>query len=183
MTSVEVEVRLRERNQLTLPDRIVERTGLAPGDQMVAAFDEAEPDVIRLRALPRSYKGAGGGAFGSDDTALTRYVAEERASWSVDQSDPGSATDGTRFLTLAESQRVYRLTDLTRQMYDARPFYRWPKCEFCGRFIARMNEHRKKHSGGLFTKIGVRTDEEQRRRSAIRVRKWKSAMAARARGR
>lgn len=183
MKLIEIPLRLRERNQLTLPDRIVERMGLRDGDQLIALFDEAEPNLVRLRGVLRSYKGTAGNSYGADSRGALDYLARERASWNAAQDDPGSASDGTRFLTFAESQRVHRQTDLTRQMYDADPFYRWPRCETCGRFIARMNEHRKRHRDGSLSERGLRTDETQRRRSESRVRKWKAAMATRKRSR
>lgn len=183
MGVIEIPLRLRERNQLTLPERIVERMGLNEGDQLLAVLDEAEPTLVRLRGLLRSYKGVAAKSYGTDAKAVAAYLASERASWGEEQDDPGSASDGTRFLTFAESQRLHRQTDLTREMYDRDPFYRWPQCENCGRFIARMNDHRTKHREGVISDRGVRTDDRQRRRSEARVRKWKAAMATRKQGR
>ena len=44
-----VEARLRARNQLTLPDPIVQAAGLDEGDRFVVDIDPAEQDVVRLR--------------------------------------------------------------------------------------------------------------------------------------
>jgi len=74
-----VVARLRARNQLTLPDPIVQAAGLAEGDRFVVDFDPDEPDVVRIRRVRGSYAGALAAVYGAADVAL----AEERGSWSA----------------------------------------------------------------------------------------------------
>lgn len=72
-----VEARLRPRNQLTLPDPVVQAAGLAAGDRFLVDVDPLEPDVVRLRRIRATYAGALADVYGDATTAL----AEERASW------------------------------------------------------------------------------------------------------
>ena len=71
---------LRAKNQLTIPKEIAERVGAEPGDSFVVDVDPANPSVIRLRKLPRSYAGILRGVWGSHEDVL-EYLREERASW------------------------------------------------------------------------------------------------------
>ena len=71
------EARLRARNQLTLPDPVVQAAGLGEGDRFVVDIDPAEPEVIRLRRVRSSYAGALVSVYGDPREAL----AEERESW------------------------------------------------------------------------------------------------------
>ena len=75
--TVPAEARLRARNQLTLPDPVVQAAGLAEGDRFIVDVDPSEPDVVRLRRLRASYAGALADVYG--DAAAT--LAEERGSW------------------------------------------------------------------------------------------------------
>ena len=79
MAGLELVVSLRQKNQLTLPREVVERLGLAPGDRLVLAIDEAQPDRVQLRPIRRSYAGLLTGLYGTDEEAL-EYVRAERAS-------------------------------------------------------------------------------------------------------
>ena len=88
------------------------------------------------------------------------------------------APDGTPYLTFEESKRVYWQTDVTRERYERQPKLRWPKCEVCGRSIARLNEHRAAHRAGLLTDQGISTDPAQKKRSKARVAKWHRSVAA-----
>ena len=76
-----VEARLRARNQLTLPDPVVQAAGLIEGDRFIVDLDPDEPDVVRLRLVRTSYAGTMADVYGDATAAL----AEERASW----PDPG----------------------------------------------------------------------------------------------
>ncbi len=153
---IEVISVLRERNQLTLPERLATALEARPGDQLALTFDEGPPRTARLRVLPRSYAGVAGDIYGGAD-------------------DPGRASDGTQYLTFDESRRAYRQTDVTRERYDREPKLRWPKCEICGRSIAKMKEHRRKHAAKLVNDSGISTDPEQVARSRRRVRKWRAS--------
>src|SRR2546430_1392730 len=57
---VEVIVTLRERNQLTLPERIAVALQAQPGDELALTIDEASLRTAQLRVLPRSYAGIAG---------------------------------------------------------------------------------------------------------------------------
>jgi bifunctional DNA-binding transcriptional regulator/antitoxin component of YhaV-PrlF toxin-antitoxin module len=78
--TLELEVNLRQKNLLTLPEEVVRRLGLAPGDRLVVTIDEAQPDRVELRPIRRSYAGVLTGLYGTDEEAL-EYVRGERESW------------------------------------------------------------------------------------------------------
>jgi antitoxin component of MazEF toxin-antitoxin module len=78
--AIEVEVRLRQKNQLTLPDAIVKQLDVQPGDRLVVHVDESCPDHVTIRPIRRSYAGLLKGVYGTDEEAL-EYVRAERASW------------------------------------------------------------------------------------------------------
>lgn len=172
---VEVAVTLREKNQLTLPERVAERLGVEPGDRLLITAGDEEPPLARLRPLRRSYAGVATGVYGADREEQLGYLDVERASW--DETGPGTASDGTRFLTFEESRRLH--PGVTREEYERDAKWRWPKCDVCGRLIARMSDHKKLHSSGLIDRTGRRTDPEQKRQSRSRVAKWRAAMARR----
>ena len=69
--------RLRARNQLTLPDPIVQAAGLDEGATFVVELDPEDSDVVRLRRVRSSYAGALKGLY--DPSA--EYLAGERAGW------------------------------------------------------------------------------------------------------
>lgn len=69
--------RLRQRNQLTLPDAIVQAGGLDEGSLFVVELDASDPDVVRLRRVRASYAGALKGMYEPVD----EYVEGERAGW------------------------------------------------------------------------------------------------------
>ena len=150
---IEVISVLRHRNQLTLPERLATLLELRPGDELALTFDEASPRAAHLRVLPRSYAGIAGDLYGRTAEERAAYIADERATWE-EAEDPGRASDGTPYLTFGESQRTYRQTEVTRERYDREPKLRWPKCEICGRSIAGMKEHRRKHATKLVTTGG-----------------------------
>jgi bifunctional DNA-binding transcriptional regulator/antitoxin component of YhaV-PrlF toxin-antitoxin module len=80
MTILEVKAVVRSKNQLTLPDPIVRRLGVEPGDEIIVRFDDDEPGVVHLRSLRRSYAGVAKGIYGSGDEEAD-YVQNERAAW------------------------------------------------------------------------------------------------------
>lgn len=178
---IEVLAQLRERNQLTIPERLAAALKARPGDDLLLTYDEAAPATAQLRVLPRSYAGIAGDLYGKTSAERAAYIAEERASW--DREDPGRAADGTPYLTFDESRRTYRQTEVTRERYHREPKLRWPKCDICGRSIAQLKEHREKHAAKLIDDSGISTDPEQIARSRRRVRKWRAARGSRGRGR
>lgn len=77
---VEVKVSLRPKNQLTLPDPVVKKLGLKPGDSLVVRLDESAPGVVCIRRLPESFAGVAAGVYGSADE-VAAYVDGERDAW------------------------------------------------------------------------------------------------------
>jgi hypothetical protein len=75
--SVIAEARLRARNQLTLPDAVVQAGSLAEGERFVVEIDPRDPDTVRLHRIRSSYAGALRAVFGDPVAAL----AEERQGW------------------------------------------------------------------------------------------------------
>jgi bifunctional DNA-binding transcriptional regulator/antitoxin component of YhaV-PrlF toxin-antitoxin module len=71
------EARVRARNQLTLPEPVVELAGISEGDRFVVEVTAAEPDLVRLHRVRDSYAGALRDVYGDP----VRYVEGERASW------------------------------------------------------------------------------------------------------
>jgi bifunctional DNA-binding transcriptional regulator/antitoxin component of YhaV-PrlF toxin-antitoxin module len=80
VATIEIEVKLNEKNELTLPDEVIKRLRLEPGNRLLITFEEGGPDRIQIRPLLRSYAGILNGMFGTDEEAL-EYVRAERASW------------------------------------------------------------------------------------------------------
>jgi hypothetical protein len=77
MNDVVATARLRARNQLTLPDPIVQAAGLDEGATFVVEIDQADPDVVRLRRVRTSYAGALKGLY----EPMGEYLDGERAGW------------------------------------------------------------------------------------------------------
>lgn len=77
MAEIVANARLRSRNQLTLPDEIVQAAGFEEGVTFVVEFDAADADVVRLRRVRSSYAGALKGLY--EPTA--EYLEGERAGW------------------------------------------------------------------------------------------------------
>jgi bifunctional DNA-binding transcriptional regulator/antitoxin component of YhaV-PrlF toxin-antitoxin module len=75
--TVTAEARVRARNQLTLPDHVVQAAGIAEGDRFVVEIAADDPDVIRLHRIRTSYAGALATLYG-DPVA---YLEEERRNW------------------------------------------------------------------------------------------------------
>ena len=173
----EIVVSLRERNQLTLPDRVATRLGAEAGDRLLLTIEPGEPEVVLLRRVPRSYAGVLTGVYGRTAEDQAEYLAGERASWEPPLPSVGRGTDGTRYLTFEESKRIYAQTEVTRERYAREAKLRWPKCEICGRSIARLNDHLARHKDGRLDGRGVNTDAAQRTRSRQRVEKWRASLA------
>ena len=75
--TVIAEARLRERNQVTIPDAIVREAGLEPGDTFIVELETAN-GTIRLRRIRTSFAGALRGVYGDD---ANRYLEGERGTW------------------------------------------------------------------------------------------------------
>lgn len=77
MDVISATARLRQRNQLTLPDAIVQAGGLDEGSVFVVELETSDPDVVRLRRVRSSYAGALKGLYEPVDD----YLEGERAGW------------------------------------------------------------------------------------------------------
>lgn len=77
MSKISANARLRARNQLTLPDPIVQAAGLDEGATFVVELDAADPDVVRLRRVRTSYAGALKGLY----EPTREYLEGERSGW------------------------------------------------------------------------------------------------------
>lgn len=75
--TVSARARLRARNQLTLPDPVVEQAGLEEGTTFVVEVSQEDPDTVLLHRVRESYAGALRGAYGN----TAKYLKEERGSW------------------------------------------------------------------------------------------------------
>ena len=75
--TVTAEARLRERNQLTIPDTIVQVSGIGPGVTFVVETSLSDPDTLVLRRVRTSYAGALRGLYGDP----VEYLERERGSW------------------------------------------------------------------------------------------------------
>lgn len=71
------EARLRERNQLTIPDSIATAAGIGPGETFIVALSPSDPDLLVLRRVRPSYAGALPGLYGDPIS----YLEGERGSW------------------------------------------------------------------------------------------------------
>ena len=77
MDVISARARLRQRNQLTLPDAIVRAGGLDEGSVFVVELETSDPDVVRLRRVRSSYAGALKGLYEPVDD----YLEGERVGW------------------------------------------------------------------------------------------------------
>ena len=68
---------MRARNQLTLPDPVVQAAGIAEGDRFLVEVERDDPDTVRLHRIRDSYAGALRDVYGEPED----YLAKERASW------------------------------------------------------------------------------------------------------
>lgn len=77
---IEADARLRAKNQLTLPEPIVEALGAQPNDVLVFEVDPARPDVAIVHLVRSGFAGAMTGVYGTTDD-VKAFVREEHAAW------------------------------------------------------------------------------------------------------
>jgi bifunctional DNA-binding transcriptional regulator/antitoxin component of YhaV-PrlF toxin-antitoxin module len=75
--SVTAPARMRARNQLTLPEPVVEAAEIQEGDRFLVEVTPGDPDTVRLHRIRSSYAGALREIYGD----ATNYIEAERASW------------------------------------------------------------------------------------------------------
>jgi hypothetical protein len=68
---------MRARNQMTLPEPVVQAAGIVEGDRFVVEVTPGDPDTLRLHRIRPSYAGALGDVYGD----ATEYLGAERRSW------------------------------------------------------------------------------------------------------
>lgn len=77
---IEVEARLRSKNQITVPDQVVRLLEAELNDTLVFAIEPGKPGVAQVRVLPRTFAGTMTGTYGTT-AAVTAYLREEHADW------------------------------------------------------------------------------------------------------
>jgi hypothetical protein len=77
---IAAESRLRQRNQITVPETIVRALDAEPDDTLVWEADPAQPGVVRVQVLPRTFAASMTGVFGTTEQVLD-FVRGERAAW------------------------------------------------------------------------------------------------------
>lgn len=77
---VGVDARLRQKNQLTLPEPVARALDARPDDRLLFEIDPSDPSVVLLRVLPREFAGSMTGVFGTTDETLA-FVRGERDAW------------------------------------------------------------------------------------------------------
>jgi bifunctional DNA-binding transcriptional regulator/antitoxin component of YhaV-PrlF toxin-antitoxin module len=78
--AIEAEARLRAKNQITVPEAIVSALEAQPNDTLIFEADVADPGVIRVRLLPRSFAGALTGTFGTSED-VKAFLDDEHEAW------------------------------------------------------------------------------------------------------
>ena len=78
--AMEAKVTLRAKSQVTLPQPIVRKLHLKPGDDLIVRVQDDQPEVIQIRHLRRSYSGVAAGVYGTFEE-VRAYVHGERKAW------------------------------------------------------------------------------------------------------
>ncbi len=81
MTIRQIEVKVRNKSQVTIPREVAERHKLQAGQKLVIVDDTDQPGQFVVRVIPRTYAGALAGVFGTTDQNVA-YVQREREDWS-----------------------------------------------------------------------------------------------------
>jgi len=68
-----IPIRIRPKNQITIPESIATQLGVGPGDRLFARVDESGQLV--LRKIPRSFAGALAGLWGTQEEIDTEIRA------------------------------------------------------------------------------------------------------------
>ena len=78
--TVEAEARLRAKNQLTLPEAIVDALDARPDDVLVFEADPREPGTARVHLVRAEFAGSMTGTYGTTDDVIA-FLREEHAAW------------------------------------------------------------------------------------------------------
>ena len=71
---------LREKNQITVPKRVMEILHFRVGDHLIFVADECDPNAVHIHRLPDSYAGALAGVYGTA-TEVQAYLRAEGEAW------------------------------------------------------------------------------------------------------
>lgn len=78
--AIEAEARLRQKNQLTLPESIAEALDAHVDDVLVFETVPDAPGTAHVRLIPRRFAGALSGVYGTTDE-VKAFLREEHAAW------------------------------------------------------------------------------------------------------
>jgi hypothetical protein len=78
--TIEAEARLRAKNQLTVPEAIVEILDVRQNDLLVFEANAQEPGTALVRVVPRTFAGTLTGVFGTTED-VKAFLREEHADW------------------------------------------------------------------------------------------------------
>lgn len=77
---VEAEARLRAKNQLTLPEAIVDALDARTDDILVFETDPAQPGTARVILVRHQFAGSLTGTYGTTEDVIA-FLREEHAAW------------------------------------------------------------------------------------------------------
>ena len=77
---IEAEARLRAKNQLTLPEAIVDALDAQPDDVLVFEADPRQPGVAHVHLVRHEFAGSLTGTYGTTEDVIA-FVREEHAAW------------------------------------------------------------------------------------------------------
>ena len=78
--TIEAEARLRAKNQITVPEAIVEILEARQNDLLVFEANAHEPGTALVRVVPRTFAGALTGVYGTTED-VKAFLREEHADW------------------------------------------------------------------------------------------------------
>ncbi len=78
--TIEAEARLRAKNQITVPEAIVEVLDARQNDLLVFEANADEPGTAVVRVVPRTFAGTLTGVFGTTED-VKAFLREEHADW------------------------------------------------------------------------------------------------------
>ena len=76
-TTITARARVRARNQMTIPEQIVEAADIHEGETLIVELEPSRPDVLHVRRVRESYAGVLPGVYGDAGA----YLEEERREW------------------------------------------------------------------------------------------------------
>jgi hypothetical protein len=77
---VAAEARLRPKNQLTLPEAIVDALDARPDDVLVFETDPGQPGTARVHLVRHEFAGSMTGTYGTTESVIA-FLREEHAAW------------------------------------------------------------------------------------------------------